>query len=177
MKKDKNYLKAFDIQFGGLKVGVHEYEFSVDKSFFEGFESVDIEDGELRLSFILEKQENLLTLHFNVSGFVVQPCGRCTEPMRIPMEFEERMLVKFTTEDLDTEEILTLPPQAHSLNIAPVLEELITVHVPLNATHENEADCNQEYLEYIAGSVEDDTEETEEEIDPRWEALKNLKKD
>ncbi len=176
MKKEKNYLKAFDIQFGGLKVGVHEYEYSVDKSFFDGFESVDIEDGELQLLFTLEKQENLLTLHFNVNGFIVQPCGRCTKLMRIPLEFNERMLVKFTTEDLDTEEILTLSPQAHSLNIAPVFEELITVHTPLNAAHENDEDCDQEYLNYIAGSVED-TEETKEEVDPRWEALKKLKKD
>jgi len=175
MERTPNNLKEFDIAFIGLKVGLHEYQFTIGKSFFECLESDVVDDAELLLTAQLEKQENLLTLHFEMDGTITGPCGRCTQPVSIPFQFNERLFVKFGEESFETEEIITLPEHAHTINIAEVVLELITVHLPIVIYHEDESDCDPSYLEYL--SREADNNQTEESSDPRWEALKKLKKD
>ena len=175
MERTSNSLKQFDIAFSGLKVGLHEYQFTIGRLFFESLESDVVDDAELVLTVQLEKQENLLTLHFEVNGTITGPCGRCTQPVNIPVQFNERLFVKFGEETFETEEILTLPEHAHTINIAEIVLELITVHLPIVIFHEDESDCDPAYLEYLSGEAEDN--QTEELSDPRWEALKKLKND
>lgn len=179
MKRKDIFLRDFNISFGGLKIGLHEYEFELSRQFFESIEYSEIEDGQLDLTFQLEKQSSLLTLYFDIQGYIVLPCDRCTEPTHVDLDIHERLLVKFSDEDFDSEEIVTLPVQAHDIQIAPHVYEFIRVNIPLKVVHEDEADCNSEYLDNISGIAEDQLDETdaEEDIDPRWEALKKLKKD
>jgi len=173
MERKTKSLKQYDIPFSGLKVGLHEYQFQLTGLFFESLESDVVDDASLALKVILEKQENLLTLHFEVNGEITGSCGRCTGPVNVPLIFKERLFVKFGDENFETEEIISLPEEAHTINVASIALELITVHIPIVIVHENEEDCDPAYLEYVYGNSED--VQTEEESDPRWEALKKLK--
>ncbi len=176
MERTPNSLKEFDIPFSGLKVGLHEYEYTIKQAFFDSLESNVVDESDLHLIVQLEKQENLLTLFFEANGTITGACGRCTQPVDVNIAFKERLFVKFGEENFETEEIVTLPEHAHSINIAEILLELITVHVPIVIVHEDEDDCDPTYLEYLTGESEEEQTE-EEESDPRWEALKKLKND
>ena len=46
---------------------------------------------------------------------------------------------------------------------------MIVLAIPNKRVHESEEDCNQDVLDEL------DDYESEEETDPRWDALKNLK--
>ncbi|NJN33387.1 MAG: hypothetical protein HC817_03165 [Saprospiraceae bacterium] len=42
-------LKEFSIPIKGLKTGVHEFNFHIEKSFFEQFEGSAIQDGDFQV--------------------------------------------------------------------------------------------------------------------------------
>ena len=49
-------LKAFDIQFVGLKLGKHVYEYEIDNTFFEHFEYDEFNDVNVKIVLNLEKK-------------------------------------------------------------------------------------------------------------------------
>ena len=67
-------LKAFDIQFVGLKLGSHQYEYKIEQTFFELFEFEEYNSVDVKITIQLEKKVNLLDLHFLAEGFVNVNC-------------------------------------------------------------------------------------------------------
>ena len=65
------------IQFGGLPVGLHEFEFDVTDSFFNKVESSEIQKADIQVDATLTKQNHLLQMHFNIYGTVGVDCDRC----------------------------------------------------------------------------------------------------
>ena len=70
-------LKAFDIQFSGLKLGEHQFDFEIDEKFFAHFGYEEFEKAELIADVIFVKKENQLELNFTVSGRVWLYCDIC----------------------------------------------------------------------------------------------------
>jgi len=50
-------LKAFDIQFVGLKLGKHVYEYDIDYKFFEHFEYDEFNATNVKVVLNLEKNQ------------------------------------------------------------------------------------------------------------------------
>ena len=48
------------IQFGGLPVGLHEFEFEVSDTFFSNIENSEIQSGDVNITATLTKQNHLL---------------------------------------------------------------------------------------------------------------------
>ena len=64
----------FAIPFVGLKTGLHEFEFDIDKSFFESLPYSLIENGRLTAYLELEKKETMLIANLGVVGFIFTDC-------------------------------------------------------------------------------------------------------
>ena len=67
-------LKQFSIPFTGLKLGKHQFDFEIDKSFFDAFEHSLVKDGALKATVELDKQETMLILGFHVEGTIKLNC-------------------------------------------------------------------------------------------------------
>ena len=52
-------LGNFDIPFTGLKLGNHQYQFEIDKAFFDQFEFSEIGDAHFKVDLVLEKQSTM----------------------------------------------------------------------------------------------------------------------
>ena len=61
----------FKVQFSGLKLGKHTFEFVVDDTFFEKLEYSPIDKGEIDVTVELEKKASMLILDFNLLGWVM----------------------------------------------------------------------------------------------------------
>ncbi len=97
--------------------------------------------------------------------------------MEIELDGEEELIVKFGDGSFaeQTDEIITIPPSEHEIDISHFVYEFIMLSVPQAHSHE-EKDCNPEVIKTLKKlSVKE--EEQKEEIDPRWAALKNYKND
>lgn len=165
-------LKTYRIPFIGLKVGIHDFNFELDKQFFSCFEQSELDGAYIKVDVILDKQSSMMNLTFNLKGTMEAPCDRCGSEVEIEFESEFALIVKYGEETGSTdEEILILGPSEHYLELSQYLYEYAHLSIPVKKTHQNIEDCDDGILDIL----DDLTDQDEEDIDPRWEALKKLK--
>ena len=174
-----NRYRDAEIQFSGLKSGSYDYHFTLEKAFFECFETEILTDGRVDFEVKLEKSERMLMFHFTFSGQVQTQCDRCLGELDVPVSGSQTLCVKFsdteTSEDVD---VVFLPEGAYQIDLAQWMYEYVAVSMPMQHVHP-EGQCDEEMLQYITEAHEEDDETEvrelgEGETDPRWAALKNL---
>ncbi len=167
-------LKKYIIQFGGLSIGNHNFEFHVDDAFFEDFEYSEIKKGNIIVDISLEKQETMLILNFTINGNVNISCDRCTDFFDIPISTNEQLIIKFGEKDFEeTDDILVIPFTEHKVDLSQLIYEYINLSLPIKRVHpddkQGKATCNPEIIKFMEGLSE------KESTDHRWDALKKLK--
>jgi len=171
-------LKQFSIPFTGLKLGKHQFEFDIDKRFFDAFEYSLVKDGNLKVKLELDKQETMLLLNFQIEGTLQLNCDTCLAEFAQPITVKERQIVKFAEEELESDdlEIMTLSKKESEIDVSSLIYEYITIAVPyVNKCEQAGQSCDQEMLSTLSKLASSDTEEEEKNDDPRWAALKKLK--
>lgn len=172
-------LKEFTIQFVGLKDGEHDFEYSIDNTFFNNFEYDEFNESAVVANVNLVKKSTLLELYFSVTGHVNINCDLTNEPYNQSIEDQFKLVVKFGSEyNDDNEDILIIPHGEYEINVAQYLYELIVLAVPVKRVHpgiedgtlKSEALSKLQELSLNEGS----TNKKSEEIDPRWNNLKKL---
>jgi uncharacterized metal-binding protein YceD (DUF177 family) len=171
-----NYLKDFLIPFRGLGIGVHNYIWELSHLFFEAVDNSDIDDASLEVKLSIDKQERLMTFQFTMNGSVIVKCDRCLEKLEIPVDAEEILYIKFGIEsEEESDNVLILADTEYQINVSALINEYITLALPLRKVHldsNKEGDgCNEDIihkLEELSGR---------NGMDPRWEKLKNIKLD
>ena len=189
LKKVKS-IKEYIIPFVGLKIGKHTFQFEVTDSFFENFEYSIIHKGNVKVTLVLEKKETMLIGDYALEGAVVTNCNRCNDLMNIKINGEYQLIYKFDDKPSDDESLIIVYPEEYEIDVKENILELITVSLPSRSIHPK-GECNEELIsildEYIMVSNNEDslehkediienTEEKDEYIDPRWQALKDLSK-
>ncbi|MBN2167391.1 MAG: DUF177 domain-containing protein [Marinilabiliaceae bacterium] len=180
MKGKVDTLKAFDIEFKGLKEGTHTFIYSVRKEFFEQIENSLIDDGDIEAKVLLTKHSTYLHFEFDVNGSVVTICDRCLDPITIKLSNKGILYVKFGVELDDTnDEVLIIPHEEYCLNIAQYIYEFIALGLPMQIVHSNKSDddkCNVTMLNKLKefSSLSPENKSDEKETDPRWNELKKL---
>jgi uncharacterized protein len=172
-------LQQYSIPFTGLKTGIHHFRFDVDNLFFSSFEYSLVKSGNLKVDLELEKQETMMILNFEIVGEMKLSCDVCLADYPYQVKINERQIAKFSNyaelED-DTEEIIILTRNETEINIATLIYEYINLAVPFINRCGDEGNtewCDQgmiETLKQFSGGS------NEENVDPRWSALKNIKK-
>ncbi len=170
-------LRNYDISFSGLKNGKHEFRFEIDKTFFQLFDTEqEFTQPEITAEVLLEKHSTFLDFRIKTSGDVELICDISNEPFRHPIENEVKVLVKFGEEyDDSNEEVITIPMNDHSFNIAQLIYEDVVLSIPMKKISPEVSEEDLEILEKFSSGIEDEKEEEEPESDPRWDALKKLK--
>lgn len=170
-------LKKYSIPYLGLSLGRHEWEYEIKDAFFEEFEYSEIKKGSVRVILELEKKSNMLLLEFNISGKVNLPCDRCNSNFDLEIEGTRNLIVKFGTEAREeSDDVIVIPASDPELDLVQFIYEFINLLVPIKRIHpetrEGKNGCDQEVLKKL------DLLKVRKEnnSDPRWDALKELKK-
>ena len=176
MKKTKEYL----IPFVGLKLGKHHFEYQIDNTFFDLFDYDEFQNSNIKVNAILEKKSNMLEISFKHEGIVNVPCDVTGEDFDLPIKSKMKLIVRFGEEfNNDNEELLILPFGEFEVDIAQYIYEMIVLSVPLRRVHPGVKDgtLESEALKKLNElAVKDNKKENkkEENIDPRWDKLKQL---
>ncbi|RZK67820.1 MAG: DUF177 domain-containing protein [Pedobacter sp.] len=174
-------LKQFSIPFTGLKLGKHQFDFDIDKSFFDAFEYSLVKNGALKVEVELDKQETMLILHFHIVGTIQLNCDKCLSEFAQKIEINERQIVKFAEDELESDdlEIIVLNRKESELDVSEMIYEFINVAIPYISNCEQagtDQKCDPEMLATLEKLASGNAEQEEEQNDdPRWEALKKLK--
>ncbi len=168
-------LKNYEVSFSGLKTGKHEFKFEIDKEFFQLFETEqEFTNPKIVAHVFLEKHTTFLEFIIAITGTIELVCDITNENFNHPISNEIKVLVKFGEEyDDSDEDVITIPSSDHSFNTAQLIYENVMLAVPMKKLSPNVSDEDIQVIENFGVKEE---EEQEEVSDPRWEALKKLKK-
>lgn len=174
-------LKNYDISFSGLKVGKHEFKFDINQEFFNLFDTEkEFSNSNITADALLDKHSSFMELEIKVSGSLELTCDISNDKFDYPIENEIKVLVKFGEDYDDSDsEIIVLPFNAAEVNIAQLIYEDVMLSVPMKKLSPdlvNHPEYEKLLEQYSPKEMEESEPDDDEEIDPRWEALKNLKK-
>jgi uncharacterized metal-binding protein YceD (DUF177 family) len=174
-------LNEFLIPFIGLKLGKHQFEYQINKAFFESFDYDEFESADIKVSVVFEKKNTMLELNFKHKGTIHVPCDLTNEMFDFPIKGKLRVIVQFGEEyNDDNDELLILPHGEHEINIAQIIYEMIALSIPFRKVHPGIKDgtLDSETLKRLnelrVEEIKEDNKNTEDNIDPRWDKLKQL---
>lgn len=173
-------LKYYDVSFVGLKNGVHQFDFKINKEFFDLFEfDEEFENPQLEVILIFEKKDTMLDFNFKMKGNVTFNCDVTELPFQYPLKNDFHIIVKFGEDYLDEgDEIVIIPHTEHTVNVAQWIYENFMISLPVKRVHpkvlSGELVTDElSKLETLQPREKDQIQD-EEEIDPRWDKLKDL---
>jgi uncharacterized metal-binding protein YceD (DUF177 family) len=169
-------LKEYDISFTGLKSGSYQFNYNVDKKFFEAFNFDEFLDSNVKVNLDFVKKSNLFELHFLAKGDVKVLCDISMEPYDQPVDCELNLIVKFGEEyNDDNEELIIIPYNEHYINVSQFIYEMIVLAMPGKRIHPRVLDgtLKSDIVEKLE-ELNPENKKKEHKIDPRWEELKKL---
>jgi len=178
-----NY-KDFKIQFVGLKDGVHNFVFKINKTFFDLFKYSELTEGELTAKVQMNKSESMLIFDTEITGTVSLPCDYCLEQYNQELQISNQTYVKFGEEyDEPDDNLIIIDRNDTIFDIGNLIYQLIVVNLPLKRNHPLDKDgnltCNSEILDKIEDILvfeNKSEEEREENLNSNWKnELKKLK--
>ena len=178
MEKENRY----EILLDGLDEKEYTFEMKADDSFFQSYEKSEIKGGLVDVKITLLKKKNSLMLNFDLSGTVKLICDRCLDIYEQPIAISDDVLVNYGDEtNFDTNsDAVTLSRDANSIDVSSFIYEYSHFALPIAHYHPEDADgnptCNKKMMDLLGKYKVDETEKkSEDAIDPRWEALRELK--
>ncbi|WP_396155919.1 YceD family protein [Flavobacterium sp.] len=175
MKSTNEYL----IPFIELKLGKHQFEFNINKKFFDEFSFNEFESCEIKADVVLDKKATMLEISFKHKGTVNVPCDLTGEQFDLPIKGKIKLVVQFGEEfNNDNDELLILPHGEYEVDLSQYIYEMIVLSIPQKRVHPGVKDgtLQTEALKKLKElQVKEHTvEKKEEDIDPRWDKLKQL---
>ncbi len=174
-------LKEYSIPFVGLSEGKHHFEFVIEQAFFDLFSYDDFQGVTVKVAVELNKKSTFLELFFQAKGSVQVACDVTNELYQQPIDTSYSLVVNFGDEYNNEEEnILIIPYSEYQVDISHYIYEMIVLAVPIKRIHPGIEDgtLQSEVLdkleEFKIGSKPKNTRE-DENIDPRWNKLKDIK--
>ena len=183
----------YKVDLKNMQQNVQEIEYLLDNRFFGDIGGEDIQKGKINTRLTISKKGGVFDLSFAFNGIVIMPCDRCLDDMDLPIETTAHLIVKLGKDfSEESDEIVVIPETEGIINLAWFLYEFIALAIPIKHVHAP-GKCNKQMTtklkKHSARSDDDDssfgmedviisdTDDEEERIDPRWEALRGLKEE
>ncbi|MBO4489567.1 MAG: DUF177 domain-containing protein [Bacteroidales bacterium] len=178
---EKRIREDFKLRLAGVEDGNYSFSVCCNKEFFELAEIEEVLDGQLDLRIEMVRHEKLVTLSFHFDGEVTMTCDRCLLPVNVPMSFASNLIVKLVPmveegENDDDDDIWVMDENTYELDVFHYVYETILLALPHKVLHEDDPNGNPTCDPSVMAILDNmSSSKNEEETDPRWDALKNLK--
>ena len=169
-------LEQFKIDLKNLKDEVTAFEFTIDNDFFAALDQTEVESGTLHVSLSIRKASGFFELLFHTVGSIDIVCDRCLDLMEQPIETDNRLVAKLGSSYSEDDDAVTVDEDEGILDTSWFIYEFIALAIPIQHVHAT-GKCNPamtQALEELSADRSGDEESTTT-IDPRWEALKELR--
>jgi uncharacterized metal-binding protein YceD (DUF177 family) len=174
-------MEEFDIEFVKLKNGIHQFEYQLNKSFFDFFKNQEVNNAIISVKAVLNKFDNLLQVDIEGTGNIEMTCDRCLSDVSYPVEnrFKSIYHLNSIEEKIDEAQevnldVYYLSGSQFKINISESIYQSFITEIPMvkRCDDIDGKECNPDMLDKI-DSLEE-TNSDKNEIDPRWEELKKL---
>lgn len=142
--------KRYEVNLAVIPQGETELDFTVDTDFFRDREQPDVVDSDVRIRVCINHKNGVYYCFFEAKGLMHIPCDRCLEPMEHHVDTDERLSVKYGEEyDDSTDGLLILPETQMSLDLAPILCDMLLLSIPMRHVHP-EGGCDPTMSELLS---------------------------
>ena len=86
-------------------------------------------------------------------GVAKLPCDRCLEPVELTLAFSERLIVQLGELTDTDEEIWTLGPECHELDLSQPVFEWLHLNLPSRRLHDTQDECDPEIMEFLVSWI------------------------
>lgn len=175
---------TFSVNIIGLSNKLHHFDYEFGDEFFKKYGTNLIEHGKFGVEVALNKHETFIEADFKIKGTAVLTCDRSLEPFDFPMDKTERILFKYGDVDEEiSDEIIMIQRDTPTLELGQYIYEFIALAVPMKKLHPRFRAEEADELSDSEGKIvysstpdnEKDSNNDEDNIDPRWDLLKKLK--
>jgi uncharacterized metal-binding protein YceD (DUF177 family) len=192
----------YNIQLKSMEIGRREITYHLDNEFFKNIDGEEFQKGDIRVTVTVDKSPSQSELTFALEGHIIVLCDRCLDEMELPIKTQGHLIVKLGKEFMDDgNDVVIIPEEQGMINVSWFMYEFVSLAIPMKHVHPYGL-CNKEmsrklrsHITTSADDALDDPELTqfdepigedfddeagaadEPSIDPRWAALKNLKKE
>lgn len=178
-----------------LEIGDHEFRYALDDKFFEMVDGPEVNSGKVQDDIIVRKTLHSFLIKFSMEGTVKVLCDRCLSEMDQEISCEESLTVKFGEDKSEEDDrLVVVSEEEGEIDLSWYMYEFIALQIPIRHIHEA-GECDEEMVKTLKKhlavdrneiedsdddslasdvSSEESEENTEREIDPRWNALKKL---
>lgn len=180
----------YNIILKDLADTVQVYEYELNDEYFQKIDSPEVSRGNVKAKVSVRRKLSIFELSFKLEGIVRIPCDRCLDDMDQNIRHEEMIEVKFGRSYSEENDIVVVPEEEGSINIAWFMYEFIVLNIPIKHIHAP-GECNKTIVNKLKKHItrhKDDTEEnglfeldddddsTEEDtqVDPRWDNLQQI---
>jgi uncharacterized metal-binding protein YceD (DUF177 family) len=184
-------LGAYRINIVGLSNKVHHFHYEVGQELFTEYGTDIVSEGSFQVDVDLDKRETFLEADFRIKGIAKLVCDRSLEPFDFPINTRRKVVFKYGDQDEEiTDEIMIIQRDTAWIELGQYLYEFIALAIPLKKLHPrfqdqaDDADDDSEgRIVYTSGGSEEGENDDsggengrdDQDIDPRWNALKKLK--
>jgi uncharacterized metal-binding protein YceD (DUF177 family) len=148
--------REFEIAFVGLKPGIHEFKYEVDKNFFANYSQADFTNCRASISVKLEKNTSFMMLKFEIGGTVNVICDRCGNTLNMDLWDEFNMVIKQVenpnemNENEEDPDIFYISRTESHLQLADWIYEFVSLSIPMQRMCDEQEmggpQCNKEIL-------------------------------
>lgn len=171
----------FKLALKSMPAGTHVSEYRLDKQFFQNMESADIHDAALDVTLTINHKGDIYDMTFDIFGEIVVLCDRCLDEMQLPIDTVYHIVVKYGEEYCDeSDDVLIIPEADNYMNVASLIYDTVSLEIPIMHTHP-EGECNEamndilrQHSAVVSESEDNNDNEDNIAIDPRWNELKKL---
>ena len=165
--------RVFQVNIPSLEIGQHEFQYEITDAFFEQFGDSLVDKGNGICYLDLKMTETMMVLDFSLDLGVELICDRSLDTFQFPIKKKEELIIKFGEKNEElSEDLVVISEGTQTLDVAPYIHEYTSLSIPMKKLHPRYEGQDTPPLVY---QTEVDKEESQEEIDPRWEVLKKLK--
>ena len=167
----------FLIPLNGLAAGETRFSWQAGKEFFDSFENSEILDAHLDTDVRVEKSGRYIGVDCDVRGEITVECDRCLDELVMPIDVEIMLSVKYGNEESSEDphegerEVIFIPETDAEMDLSQIVYDYVCLSLPMQRVHE-QGECDPEVMKRYAAPQE--TEDSTEEVDTPFSALKDL---
>ena len=128
--------ELYTIDLKNLTPGTHDFEYLLENKFFVDIDGNEVQKGHVQVQLTVKKSLMAFELNFQIAGTVIIPCDRCLDDMELPIETQDKLIVKFGKEYAEeSDEIVFVPDEEETINVAWFMYEFIALAIPIKHVH------------------------------------------
>lgn len=153
-------LKQFKISLPALGEGHHELELKADAGLFADHGNVEVTEADITAYVDIDVRHGAYQIGITCRGWIEIPCDRCLDPMRMEVDEDYDVGVRYGENYDETDDTITLPESEVEFDLAPVVADTVLLAIPLRHVHPA-GRCNARMEEIMKehASEEPDSEE------------------